>query len=200
MKKIIFLHGWTNRRPEGSWHRLVATELRNKGHQIWYPQFPSPDTPKTEEWQELLAQESAMMDETEGNEKIAIAHSLGCLNWLVAAMTERITPFDRVLFVAPPDTQLTDNADGIEGDPVDLTHPAVIPAIKTFAKDFNIIASDNDDWIPRGIQETYGDIWNMKPLIFPGAGHFRVDDGWGHWQGLIDWIDSANPEDLLRRE
>ena len=122
MKKIIFLHGWTNRRPEGSWHRLAATELRNKGHQIWYPQFPSPDTPKTEEWQELLAQESAMMDEAWGDEKIAIAHSLGCLNWLVAAMTERITPFDRVLFVAPPDTQLTDNAEGIEGDPVDLTH------------------------------------------------------------------------------
>lgn len=199
MKKIIFLHGWTNRRPEGAWHRLAVTELRNKGHQLWYPQFPSPDTPKTHEWQELLMQESAMMDEAEGDEKIAIAHSLGCLNWLVAAVSGGLKPFDRVLFVAPPDTQLTDSAEGIEGDPVDLTHPAILPAIKHNAKDFNIIASDNDDWIPRGIQKTYGDIWNMKPLIFPGAGHFRVEDGFGHWQGLVDWIESANPEDLLRR-
>ena len=199
VKKIILLHGWTNKRPEGIWHRLAATELRALGHQVWYPQFPNPDQPKTEQWQELLVQESNMMDEVQGGEKIAIAHSLGCLNWLVAAMTDRITSFDRVLFVAPPDTQLTDQADGIEGDPVDLTHPAVLPAIAAKAKEFNIIAGDNDHWLPRGIQETYGEIWNMEPLVFKDAGHFSLEDGWGHWQGLIDWVESADPNDLLRR-
>jgi hypothetical protein len=198
MKRIIFLHGWTNRRPLGHWHRLAQNELRKKGYQVWYPQFPSPDTPEPAEWQELLIQENQMMDEFGEGEKIAIAHSLGCLNWLVAAMADSITPFDRVLFVSPPDTSLTDKAEGIKGDPLDLAHPAILPAIESKAGEFLMIAGDNDHWLPEGIQKTYGDVWNMKPLVFPGAGHFSHEDGWGNWQGLIDWIDSNQPEDLLR--
>jgi len=199
MKRVILLHGWTNRRPVRHWHRLAATELRRKNYQVWYPQFPDPDRPDPEEWQELLAQENQMMDEFGEGEKIAIAHSLGCLNWLVGAMTDRITPFDRVLFVSPPDTKMTDKAEGIKGDPVDLTHPAVIPALQAKAKKFQIIAGDNDHWLPEGIQKTYGDVWNMTPLVFPGAGHFSNEEGFGSWQGLIDWVDSSDDNDLLRK-
>lgn len=197
MARIIFLHGWTNRRPAGHWMRIAATELRKTGHQVWYPQFPSPDTPKPDEWYQLLIAENEMMDEIQQGEKIAIAHSLGCLNWLVAALgNEFKNPFDRVLFVAPPDTQLTNQADGIEGDPMDLSNPAIVPAIHAAAKDFQIVASDNDHWLPRGIQQTYGDLWGMTPSIIPGAVHFSVEDGWGQWQGLLDWVESANIKDL----
>ena len=100
--------------------------------------------------------------------------------------------------VAPPDTSLTEKADGIKGEPLDITHPAVLPAIESKAKQFQMIAGDDDHWLPEGIQKTYGDVWNMKPLVFPGAGHFSHEDGWGNWQGLIDWIDSNDPADLLR--
>lgn len=197
MSRIILLHGWTNRRPEGHWMRIAANSLRRSGHQVWYPQFPSPDTPKPEEWMDLLLAESKMMDETGGGEKIAIAHSLGCLNWLQAAVTNQFdTAFDRVLFVAPPDVELTNKAEGIEGEPMNIAHEAVVPAIHKFANQFDIVASDNDHWLPRGIQQTYGDLWGMTPSIIPGAAHFSLEDGWGHWQGLLDWVESSDPKDL----
>ncbi|MDA8992913.1 alpha/beta hydrolase [Aquiluna sp.] len=103
MKKILIHHGWTNIRPEGHWARIAAAELRSGGNQVWYPQFPDPDTPSAEKWQELLRQEANMMDEVADGEKIAICHSLGTTNWLIAAMNDLFTkPFDRVLLVAPP--------------------------------------------------------------------------------------------------
>ena len=35
-------------------------------------------------------------------------------------------PFDRVLFVAPPDPIKTNEAEGIQGDPMDLHHPELL--------------------------------------------------------------------------
>lgn len=140
-----------------------------------------------------------MMDEVAGGEKIAITHSLGCMNWMLAAMTNKFEkPFDRVLFVAPPDPIQTSAADGIEGEQLDIHHPQLLPAIKANAKSFTMIASENDRWLPRGIQ-IYEEAFQQEAIVFPGAGHFSLDDGWGEWRGLLDWIDSATPGALVRK-
>lgn len=140
-----------------------------------------------------------MMDEVLGGEKIAIAHSLGCLNWMVAAIADSfIEPFDRVLFVAPPDPIKTNEADGIEGEPMNLQNPELLPAIRRHAKSFTIVASDADRWLPRGI-EIYEEALQQRAVILPGAGHFSLDDGWGTWQGLLNWVETGNDEALLER-
>ena len=139
------------------------------------------------------------MDEVSGGEKIVIAHSLGCMNWMLAAMTGRFEkPFDRVLLVAPPDPIKTDEADGIQGEPMDIYHPELLPAIKRNSKSLTVVASENDRWLPRGIQ-IYEDALQQKAVIVPGAGHFSLDDGWGEWRGLVSWVEFNNPEDLLTR-
>ena len=199
MKKVLLLHGWTNKRPEGHWLRLTAAELRARGHQVWYPQFPNPDRPNPTDWQELLRQESNMMDEAPGEAKIAIAHSLGTTNWLYGAINNIYTnPFDRVLLVAPPDPTLTKEADGIEGEPLDLSNPLLAPQARKWARELTVIASNNDKWLPRGVG-IYEEPLQTKPILFENAGHFSLDDGWGPWPGLISWIESANNQDLLRR-
>ena len=198
MKKILFHHGWTNIRPEGHWARIAAAELRNQSHQVWYPQFPDPETPKPEKWQELIRQEANMMDEVTGGEKIAVCHSLGTTNWLMAAMNDLFNqPFDRVLLVAPPDPIVAEKAEGIEGEPLDLENPLLSEKAHQWAKNLTVIASDNDQWLPRGVG-IYAPALNVEPLIFEGAGHFSMDQGWGRWQGLIDWVESANPQDLMQ--
>ena len=198
MKKILFLHGWTNQRPEGHWMRLTAAELRSRGNQVWYPQFPDPDTPSPEKWQELLRQEANMMDEVPGP-KIAIAHSLGTINWLYGALGDLFNePFDRVLLVAPPDPEMTSQTSGIEGEPMDLANPMLATKARQWARELTAIASDNDRWLPRGVG-IYREPLQLEPVIFPGAGHFSLDDGWGPWPGLINWIETGNPQDLLQR-
>ena len=138
-----------------------------------------------------------MMDEVLGGEKIAIAHSLGCMNWMLAAMTGQFQePFDRVLFVAPPDPIKTDEAEGIQGEPMDLNHPELFPAIRANTKSFTIVASDNDRWLPRGIA-IYEEALRQSAVILPGAGHFSLDDGWGAWPGLLSWVETGKDEDLL---
>ena len=140
-----------------------------------------------------------MMDEVSGGEKIAITHSLGCMNWMLAAMMGRFErPFDRVLFVAPPDPIKTGEAEGIEGEPMDLHHPDLLPAIRRNTKSLTIIASDNDRWLPRGIG-IYEEALGQKAAVFEGAGHFSLDDGWGKWQGILNWVETGDEQDLLTR-
>ncbi len=199
MKKVLLNHGYTNKRPVGHWLRLTATELRNRGHQVWYPQYPAPDAPVAEDWQNLIAQEASMMDDVVGGEKIAICHSLGCVNWLVAAHDGRFEhPFDRLLLVAPPDPALLNEIPEIKGEPLDVSDSQFRGSAFTAAKSITLIASDQDRWLPNGIgiwEEALG----LEAVMFPGAGHFSLDDGFGDWQGLWNWVESADPGMLILR-
>ena len=192
------LHGWTNRRPEGHWMRLTATALRNQGHQVWYPQFPNPDTPNPTEWQDLLRQESNMMDEVEAGEKIVIAHSLGTINFLYGALTDLFSkPFDRALLVAIPDPAMTSETTGIEGEPLDFRNPALKPQVNKWAGGVTAVASDKDRWQPNGT-DFYQPL-GFETIEVQGAGHFSLDDGWGSWRGLETWVESSNLQALLER-
>lgn len=140
-----------------------------------------------------------MMDEVTGSEKIAITHSLGCMNWLLAAREGLFTtPFDRVLLVAPPDPKPLGENPNIEGEPLNINDPALVAAAHKWAKSLIVIASDKDHWLPRGIG-IYEEALGLGAVIFPGAGHFSLDDGFGPWQGLWNWVESADPKDLTSR-
>jgi uncharacterized protein len=196
MAKVLILHGWTNRRQPGHWQRHLATALRQQGHVVAYPQFPSTDQPKLNEWQELLAAELDMLSEIEAGETIVIGHSLGCINWIQGAATGLITePVDRVLLVAPADPIVLGEVEGLK---VTLTDPEVVAATHASTASLTVLASDKDKWTPRGIQATFGDPLGLEAVILPGAGHLSLDDGFGFWQGVIDWVN--NPEaDLTQR-
>ena len=178
--------------------RLTAARLRNAGHQVWYPQFPNPEIPNPQDWQDLLRQESNMMDAVEGGEKIVIAHSLGTINWLYGALSDLFNkPFDRALLVAIPDPSMTLQAPGIEGEPMNFSNPALAPQLRKWGKNVLAVASDKDRWQPNGIgfYENLG----IETVTMPGAGHFSLDDGWGEWSGLSKWAESEDPAHLLKR-
>ena len=178
--------------------RLTAATLRNQGHQVWYPQFPAPETPNPADWQDLLRQESNMMDEVEAGEKIVIAHSLGTINWIYGALTDLFhKPFDRALLVAIPDPVMTTQTSGIEGEPMNFANPALAPAINKWTKSVTAVASDKDRWQPNGTG-FYRPL-DLETVEVSGAGHFSLDDGWGRWKGLEIWVETANPQALLER-
>ena len=196
MAKVLILHGWTNRRQPGHWQRHLANELRKQGHIVAYPQFPNTDQPKLEEWQELLAAELDILAEIEGGETIVIGHSLGCINWIQGASTGLISkPVDRVLLVAPADPDVLGEVEGLQ---VNLADPAVVAATQGSTASLTILASEKDKWTPRGIHATFGEPLGLTPLILEGAGHLSLDDGFGYWQGVIDWVNDPKA-DLTRR-
>lgn len=196
MAKVLILHGWTNRRQPGHWQRHLANELRKQGHIVAYPQFPNTDQPKLEEWQELLAAELDILAEIEGGETIVIGHSLGCINWIQGASTGLISkPVDRVLLVAPADPDVLGEVEGLQ---VNLADPAVVAATQGSTASLTILASEKDKWTPRGIHATFGEPLGLTPLILEGAGHLSLDDGFGYWQGVIDWVNDPKAN-LTRR-
>jgi predicted alpha/beta hydrolase family esterase len=172
--------------------------MRSAGIQVWYPQFPAPDNPSTADWQELVSAESQLMDEVAFGEKIAVTHSLGCLNWLLAARDGILGDrFDRVVWVAPPDPELLEETTGRQ---FNLSEPKWRDAIRQGTNSLTIVASDEDRWLPRGIVETYGETLGMEPLIIDGAAHFSLQDGWGPWPGMFRWISSGEIGDLARQK
>ena len=192
MAKVLILHGWTNRRQQGHWQRHLATALRQQGHIVAYPQFPNTDEPKLDEWQELLAAELDILGEIESGETIVIGHSLGCINWIQGAATGLIkTPVDRVLLVAPADPRMLGEVEGLN---VELTNSAVASALHASTSSLTVLASDKDKWTPRGIKVTFGDPLGVEPVIIPGAGHLSLDDGFGYWPGVINWVNDASAD------
>lgn len=194
MARVLINHGWNNRRPVGHWHRNLAVALKAQGHSVSYPQFPNPDQPILEEWQDLLVAELNLLREIgpEAGELIFIGHSLGCINYLQAAGTGIIgEPLDRVLLVAPAAPSMLGEIPGVNADPRDAKVKAGLHAS---AKSITIVGSDQDPWSPDGVQETFGDPLGLQAIIIPGAKHLSLNDGWGEWQGVIDWVNDASAD------
>jgi predicted alpha/beta hydrolase family esterase len=191
MAFVAINHGWTNTRSEGHWQRIAAAALRNAGHQVFYPQYPNTQQPNFADWSALLQAELGILLETRAGstdpngEVVLIAHSLGCVNFLKNAQLGLLPHIDRVLLVAPPAPEKFATLEGFE---FDQREPSVLAGMNATAGSVTLIGSDADVWSPAGVQAAYGDPLGLRALVIPGAGHFTINDGWGKWQGLLDWV------------
>jgi predicted alpha/beta hydrolase family esterase len=196
MARVLIMHGWTNRRQENTWHRILVSALRHQGHQVLYPQFPSTDNPSLSDWQELLLAELELLEEAGPGESVVIGHSLGCVNFLHAAVEGKIkNKVDRLLFVAPADPKLLGEIQGLN---LDLSKPATKQALDAVVASLTVVGSDADPWIPDGVQPTFAVPLGVDAVVIEGAGHFKGDEGWGHWQGLIDWVNDPSADITVR--
>lgn len=187
MKHVLIIHGWGNTRAQDHWQRHLAAAMRKQGFGVHYPQLPDTETPNFADWAEVLIAELEMIAEVAepGAELVVVAHSLGCSTWLRLAMDGLLPkPADRVLLVAPAETSMLADVPSFIIEPT----PLVRDALKASAKDVLLLGSDADPWSPKGIAETYGDPLEIEPIVIPGAKHLALGDGWGHWQGVIDWV------------
>ena len=194
-KQVLILHGWTNRRQEGNWQRLTAAALRGQGHQVHYPQLPTPDEPRFADWAEVALNELAQIAESSsGEEVVVIGHSLGAVTWLKLAAEGLVTsPVSRVLLVAPADPSLLiDIPDFI----VDVN--AISGAVASAAGSTTVIGSDEDPWQPNGIEATFSTPLGTPVVVVPGARHFSLADGFGQWAGVINWVNDPASDLTLR--
>jgi predicted alpha/beta hydrolase family esterase len=182
-KQVLILHGWTNRRLEGSWQRKAAVALRKLGLQVHYPQLPNPDEPRFADWSEVALNELGQIAEANaGEEVVVIGHSLGAVTWL-KLVADGLAPdlSYRVLLVAPADQSLLIDI------PDFIVHQADAgKAVRS--KDTTLIASGEDPWQPNGIEALFDSPLEVPVVVIPGARHFSLSDGWGDWAGVINWV------------
>ena len=198
MARVLINHGLANRRWPDHWQRHLANALRKQGHLVSYAQFPNPESPSLEEWHALLIAEASLLLEAGDDlgELIFVGHSLGSLNFLWAASQGTLpTSFSRVLLVAPADPTLLPD---LEIDRLDLESSELTGNLAKFANSVTIVASDKDQWLPRGVAETFGKPLGIEPIIIEGGKHLSMADGWGYWQGVIDWVNDPAADLTIR--
>jgi predicted alpha/beta hydrolase family esterase len=214
MAYVLVNHGWTNTRQKGHWQRTLAADLRNAGHQVFYPQYPNTQQPSFAEWSALLQAELELLLETRAAasveaataEVIVIGHSLGCVNFIKTALQGNLSGqvlgqesagplVDRVLFVAPPGPEKIDTLPDFA---VVASAPEISAALNAVAGSVTLVGSDNDPWSPRGIQATYGDPLGLQVVVIPGAKHLASSDGWSSWQGVFNWVNDPRSDLTVR--
>jgi predicted alpha/beta hydrolase family esterase len=193
---FLFIHGLENHRPEGHWHRIAVGVLRNQGHLVAYPQLPHPDFPSEVQWLDVLQTELALLHEAGAQDATVVAHSLGCLAALQLLHQRSLAlPITRLLLVAPADPL------ELQGKCHFVVEPdwhAISDALSQKVGKTTLLASDADPWLPAGVEVTYGNPLSLQPLIFYGAGHISMSEGFGLWNGVIEWCNS-NESALIQR-
>jgi predicted alpha/beta hydrolase family esterase len=197
MSFVLIHHGWTNTRQPNHWQRNLAHALRLQGHQVSYVQYPQTDSPVFEDWSALLVAELEQLVELRelsgepGEELILIGHSLGCVNIMKSALEGLIRPelrANRTLLVAPAGQEKLDAVATFKFDLESTSAQAELrAALAKTAGEVTLVASDDDVWLPKGIRVSYAEPLNLEPVIIEGGKHLSLQDGWGKWQGVIDW-------------
>lgn len=197
MKHLVIIHGWGNTRAQDHWQRHLAVAARKSGHSVHYPQLPDTETPNFADWAEVLIAEFEMIADVKapGDEVVVVTHSLGCSTFLKLAVDGHLPiSVDRTLLVAPADPEVLSDVSSFIVQPNDVVRAALGAA----SAEVVLLGSDADPWTPNGIDSTYGRPLELTPVIIEGAKHLALGDGWGYWQGVIDWVNNPSADLTIR--
>jgi uncharacterized protein len=181
--RFLILHGWQGSGSE-HWQTWLAERLRAAGHHVQYPRLPACDVPCPDRWGIAFRSELGRLAARPDDERIVVAHSLGCVLWIrEAANVAPSRRVDRVALVAPPcpGAAVPELADFY---PVQADRAAVAAA----AAHTRLVCSDDDPFCPGdGAERRWGAPLDLPVDLLPGAGHINVEAGYGRWPEMEAW-------------
>ncbi|ASQ98268.1 hypothetical protein CGL27_39290 [Streptomyces sp. 11-1-2] len=181
-RRFLMVHGVQHRRPRQHWLWWLTEALRQRGEQVLYPQFPTPEQPSMSEWIDLLHAELAQLGD---QERVVVCHSLGCALWLRAAQTLpadlRVT---RVLLVSPLGDQAFTVANGNEEFKLERVDRELLAAAST--KPPHVVVSATDPYAPVN-PRAWSAALGLDCDVLPAAGHITPGDGYGPWPAALAW-------------
>ena len=118
------------------------------------------------------------------DERVVVAHSLGCVLWLrEAAAIAPSRRVDRVVLVAPP-CPGSAVAQLARFYPTETDREAVAHA----ARRTRLVCADDDPYCPgEGAARHWGEPLDLPVDLLPGAGHLNVEAGFGPWPAMEAW-------------
>lgn len=165
MKSALILHG-TNNTPQDNWFLWLEKELQQEGYKTWVPHLPKSEEPNIKRYNKLIFDSNWKFD----NESVLIGHSSGAVEilGLLQELPADVQVDTCILVGVFKDTLGWDNLDGLFEKPFDLDY------IKTKAKKFIFIHSDNDPHCPIEHAEYFADKLGGELIIKSGQKHFSV--------------------------
>jgi len=163
MKRALIIHCWDGY-PEYCWYPQTKRELEEQGFTVSVPEMPETHAPQLSLWLPKLKEVIGNPDEN----LFLIGHSSGCIT--ILRYLEQLGPDQKVggvVLVAG----FTDDL-GYEELKNFFETPIDFEKIKTKAKQFVVIASDDDPYVPLKHADILQDKLGADVIIKHSMGHF----------------------------
>lgn len=170
MKNALILHG-TGATPKDNWFSWLGDELKDRGWKVWVPDLPGTNHPNTKRYRKFIfANKNWQFDEN----SVLIGHSSSPL--VICNLLQNLpdeVKVDTCIFVGAfrqeHDWDLDTSGLFIESYHWDR--------IKTKAKKFILIHSDDDPYCPLEDAQWLAQKLNGELIIKPGQKHFSISPG-----------------------
>ncbi|MDA3836537.1 MAG: alpha/beta hydrolase [Nanoarchaeota archaeon] len=178
MSKVFIIHGAFGN-PEENWIPWLKGELENLGHNVYVPEFPTPENQSLDNWNEVFEKDIGLIDE----DTIFVGHSLGPA--FILDILERISVKVKGCFFVSGFLGFIGNEafDSINKSFVDRNFDW--GRIKSNCDKFVMYHSDNDPYLPFSYSEDLAKNLEVDVNIVPGAGHFNEDSGYVKFEKLL---------------
>ncbi len=176
--KVFILHGY-RANPEANWFPWLAKQLKDLGHEVTVPEFPTPAT--FSDWQKVLT------SETFDEKTVLIGHSLGGTYSL--RLLENSPLIHAAILVAPPIRKLgMEELDHHNASFYD--HEFVWDAIHNNCDNIIVYHSDNDPYVPLEQAKVITEKLDAELEMIPNSGHLNADAGFTEFPQLLDKLRS----------
>ena len=169
MKNALILHG-TNGNSTSNWLPWLKEKLAEKNWGVWVPDLPHAEMPNTKRYNEFIL---ANKDWQFNSESVLIGHSSGAVEILsLLQHLPKNVVVDTCILVGSFINDLGwDDLKELFIEPLDFKR------IKTHAKHFIFIHSDNDPYCPLDHAKFLSEKLDGKLIVLKGQQHFSTSVG-----------------------
>ena len=165
--KVLILHGWGGS-DAPHWQAELAAEIAKNYGTVSFPLLDNCHFPSENRW---VKQVKVLLEEFKPD--TIVCHSLANTLWFWLCK-EELPQVKRLFMVSPP--SLTTKEATIK-----TFFPCEMPE-ELYAKEIQMIVSDNDPYIEVAEAETMAKHYDIPLTIIKNAGHINADSGYGKWE------------------
>jgi len=169
MNKTLILHGWGGS-DAPHWQAELASEIAKNYGTVSFPLLDNCHFPSKNRW---IRQVKQLLEEFKPD--TVVCHSLANTLWFWLCQ-EDIEEVERLFMVSPPSLSTTETT-------IKTFFPCEIPQ-NCFAKQIELMVSDNDPWIKLEEAEKMAKEIGANYTIIKNAAHINADSGYGKWKFL----------------
>jgi len=178
---VIIIHGAYGS-PEENWIPWLKRELEKSGSKVFAPKFPTPKNQTLQNWLKVFEKYEKYLNK----DTILIGHSLGPA--FILRILERLNkPVKASFFIAGFISKLN-NPDFDEINKTFLQKKFNWRKIRQNCRNFYILYSDNDPYVPQGEAKKLALNLNVEPILIKNAGHFNKKAGYYNFPLLLKTI------------
>jgi len=165
--RVLILHGWGGS-DAPHWQAELAAEIAKNYGTVSFPLLDNCHFPSKNRWVKQVKQ---ILEEFKPD--TVVCHSLANTLWFWLCQ-EEIPQVKRLFMVSPPSLTTAEAT-------IKTFFPCEMPK-KLYAKEIQMIVSDNDPYIGVAEAETMAKHYNIPLTIIKDAGHINADSGYGKWE------------------